>query len=637
MFQATYNKIARTNLTNYITEKTLKIDEEITAFILIDCNEQRIWDIILNKAVDYILDNVSPSSKDIYDSLSVALDFLNWFLKSLSLKNERIWPLNMAIWVLEWNKFHFSKIWNASIFLLKDEEISEVSQNSTNEKLLVEFSYISSWALRPKDLIIMSSDKLLNYLTKNDFIESYKEDNIDETLTNIESILQNENISRNLVLSSFEYKLEEISESKNEFIEKLKHFWFRLLDNNLTKKTFAWALVLKDKFNISDKVFKNIVFGTWLAASIFVLYIIIWSVVSQTNISINITQSKEKLIEARQYLSAARENMNNPDLFDLNIKKAEDIALDIKSKKLFLNDVDKIIDDISTAKKQFDWMESFDSTASNLIYRTETKWFVKVIDFNNKTFLLNSDSIVWPIISWQKPKVYNFDKLDQDQFIDAKILQDKIVLLTKNTKIVSFDKNFSFKFVNVLWQDKWETSSIMDTFTSNIYLVDSEKNQIFKHKIAIDWYSMWQWLLEDWDLKNIWKIASIAIDGWVYILKNDLSLVKLFTSPKYKIESIVLNKLPKNYKTMNPTNATIITKDNLNYIYMLIDNTIFVFEPSSKRYQDVTSLKYLWEIEWTKYPIRSISVKHDWEINVLNDTWLYKLNFEISDSKLMLK
>lgn len=636
MFLANYNKISKENLGNYSQEKTLKISDDVSIFIIIDSNEKRLWDIILNKSVDYILDNITDS-KNIYDSFSVVLDFLNWFLKSLTMKNERIQDLNISIWILEWNKFHFSKIWNSSIYLVKEDEISEVTQNNPNEKNHLEFSYISSWALKSDDLIIMSNDKLLNYLTKSDFLESFNIESLEETWNNLESILNNENLQRNIVLVSFMYKFFEEKSKQNEFIEKMKHFWFRLLDNNYTKKTFARALVLKDKFNISDKVFKNIVFISWLTVSVFLLYLVIWSVVSQTNISMTLTNSKQSLIQARDYLRIANENMANPDLFDINIKKAEKIALEIKNKQLFLNDVDKIIDDISTAKKQFDWLESFESTASNLIYRTEEKWFVKILELNNKKYILNSDFLLWPIVSGQKPVKYAFDKLEDDSFIDWKILWDKLILLTKNTKIVSFDKNKEFKFVNVLGQDKWESSNIIETFWTNIYLVDKDKNQILKHKVAINWYSIWQWFLEDADLKNIWKIASIAIDWWVYILKNDLSLVKLFTSPQYKIESIVLNKLPKNYKTLNPTNSTIITKDNLNYIYMLINNTIFVFEPSSKRYQDVKSLTYLWEIEWEKYPILSININHDWEINILNETWLYKLWFDVSDWKLMLK
>ncbi len=637
MYKVTYNKAQRENLTNYTQEKTITIDKDITAFILVDVSEKRIWDIITNKIVDYILDNITSDSKNIYDSFSVVLDFLNWFFKSLAMKWENLGSLNISIWILEENKFHFSKIWNSAIYLLQDDDLTEITQSGSPEKNTSEFSYISSWALRVEDIIIMANEKLTDYLTKWDFTESVNIDSIEETWANLENILNNEHISSNIMLVSFIYDFTREEVRTNRHLENIKHFWLKLLDNNYIKKSLATALVLKDKFNISDKIFRNSLFVAWIVVSVSLLYIIIGWIVSTTNNSMNISTAKEKLIEARDYLRVANENMNNADLFDLNIQKATDITTEVKNKKLFLNDVDKIIDDISILKKQYDWVESFESTTSNLIYRTEEKWFIKTIELNNKTYLINSNFLLWPIVSWEKPKKYLFDKLEDDYFIDAKVMRDKIVLLTKSSRVVTFDKNFEFKFVNVIGQDKWENSNSIDIFWTNIYLLDKIKNQIFKHKTAINWYAIGQWFLEDADIKNIGKISTIAVDGWVYILKNDLSLLKLFTSPKYELNTITLNKLPKNYKTSVPANSSIITRDDLNYIYIYINATIYVFEPSSKRYQDVKSLTYIGQIEWKKYKINSFYIKHDWEINILNETGLYKLWFDVSDWKLMLK
>lgn len=637
MYKASYNKIEKENLKNYVQEKTITIDKNISVFVLLDSSEKRIWDLVMNKIVDYTIDNISSDSKNIYDSFSTVLDFLNWFLKSFKIKWEDIWYLNICIWVLEDNKLHFSKIWNSSIYLLQDSELTEVTQTSASEIKSNEFSFISSWSLRPEDIIVMSNEKLTDYLTKSDFTESVDIDSIEKTNQNLESIIHNENIHSNIMILSFVYDFTKEEELPNKYLEICKHLWLRLLDNNYSKKTFAAALVMKDKFNISDKIFRNVLFLSWIIVSISLLYIIIWWIISGTNNSMNISTAKEKLIEARDYIRVANENMNNSDLFELNIKKAEEITADIKNKKLFLNDVDKIIDDISVIKKQYDWVESFESSTSNLIYRTEQKWFNKIVQINKKTYIVNSNFILWPIVSGEKPKKYVFDKLEDDSFIDAKILSDKIVLLTKASKIVSFDKNFEFKFVNVIGQDKWEESNLIETFATNIYLLNNERNQILKHKTAVNWYSIWQWFLEDKDVKAIGKIATIAIDWGVYILKNDLSMLKLFTSPKYQLQTITLNKLPKNYKSMSPANSAIVTREDLNYVYLFINNTIFVFEPSSKRYQDVKSLTYIGQIEWKKFKIDSFSVRHDWEIDILNETWLYKLWFDVSDWRLMLK
>jgi hypothetical protein len=87
---------------------------------------------------------------------------------------------------------------------------------------------------------------------------------------------------------------------------------------------------------------------------------------------------------------------------------------------------------------------------------------------------------------------------------------------------------------------------------------------------------------------------SIAIDGGFYILKDDLVVQKFFASPEYEMSGITLNNLPKNYKIENTdSKVEIKTRADLNYVYMLLNNKIFVFQPNSKRYRDVNALTYI--------------------------------------------
>jgi hypothetical protein len=52
-------------------------------------------------------------------------------------------------------------------------------------------------------------------------------------------------------------------------------------------------------------------------------------------------------------LRIANENIANPENFDINIKKSEELVAKVKSENLFLQDVNSISDDISIIKKQF--------------------------------------------------------------------------------------------------------------------------------------------------------------------------------------------------------------------------------------------------------------------------------------------
>jgi hypothetical protein len=70
---------------------------------------------------------------------------------------------------------------------------------------------------------------------------------------------------------------------------------------------------------------------------------------------------------------------------------------------------------------------------------------------------------------------------------------------------------------------------------------------------------------------------------------------------------------------------------------MLLNNKIWIFKPNSKDYRNTKSLTYMWQIEGSKTAIKDFFVNYDWEIHVLNEEGLYKVSFEISDDKVILR
>jgi hypothetical protein len=76
------------------------------------------------------------------------------------------------------------------------------------------------------------------------------------------------------------------------------------------------------------------------------------------------------------------------------------------------------------------------------------------------------------------------------------------------------------------------------------------------------------------------------------MLKDDLSIVKFFSSPKYRLEKLIINKLPENYEKQNDK-IDLKTRPELNYVYMLLNNKIWILKPNSKDYRSTTSLTYI--------------------------------------------
>jgi len=83
------------------------------------------------------------------------------------------------------------------------------------------------------------------------------------------------------------------------------------------------------------------------------LFLIISSLLSKSIENSKTVEYKNNLIQAREYIRLANQNLANKEAFELNIKKAEELVEKVSKEKLFLNDIKNINDDISIIKKQF--------------------------------------------------------------------------------------------------------------------------------------------------------------------------------------------------------------------------------------------------------------------------------------------
>ncbi len=126
------------------------------------------------------------------------------------------------------------------------------------------------------------------------------------------------------------------------------------------------------------------------------------------------------------------------------------------------------------------------------------------------------------------------------------------------------------------------------------------------------------------------------MDGGIYFLRDDLLIEKAFTTPAFSKRSIILNKTPSNYtKTSSPVH--LVSGGSGNYVYMLRENNILIFETDTRNIRDVRSLKYVGQIEVSDRTIRSFIVPKDGEITLLTNDGIFSLKFEISDGKVNVR
>lgn len=623
---------------NTIKWYTLNLDDDLDCFILFSVKDEKLSELLYHKITDAILDRIHP--KNVYKDFSNALENINAFLRSWRHEDGRIKGLNAVIGIYSKKTFLFSTIWKASCYLYNSGwDVIEASDVNEKPK---DFSFISSGDIWSSEIMILSTIRLLDVLSRDDIADGLYGGDIRRSSENIHTILLWENIWKNVGVISFQKNVKQKKESKFSF-EKVSYLVLKACDNSVFK-SFLWYIYhLRDRILLQSKKVKQILLGAGVLVSALLLYFILSSFFQVANTVTSTESMKVELLQAQDNIRTASENMNDEDVFTLNLTSAQDIIERLQSEQLFLSDLEILKDRMSILQKQFNGIEAFSTNSENTIltFDEPKEDIVKIVSMSNKVYVIHENAITGPIFSWQDAERHIFNEMsDGDIFVDATIYDTNIILLTQSGKVVNFAKNNFFSYSDVLDQAKWEDSPIITSYASNIYMLSDQQNQILMHRKKGQDYSAGEAYLTDEDSISIGRILSLAIDGWIYILKLDGSVVKLFRSPQYRLESLVLNNLPKNYNFDSLDSSklpSLRARANLSYVYMLLDSRILVFEPNTTNFRDTKSLNYIGQIEGKDINIDDFYVDNDGEIFIVSKTWVYKLEFEVSENGLIIK
>lgn len=621
---------------NTILKKNINIDQDLDCCIIISSKDKILAENVLNNAIEHIIDKISKT--DTYNDFGIALENINSYIKSWKIdeeNDEKKQRLDMVISIINENDFMFSNIGKSSTYLLNTNgELLELTEKWENKK---EFLFISNGSLTNGDIIISSTTNLLKYVTKSDLVDGMVlAHNMEFFWKNIKNILKSEIVNKNILVSSIKYKNEFLEEKDS--LANVKNFFMKIADLKFSKTVLSHFLRIKDTIDLQSKKTKNMIFLWIITLVIILLYFLVSKIVFVSTKEETKQVAKTAIVEIEEFIQVASQNLANPETFRINIEKAENKIAEVKKENLFKAELEDFTSNINIMKKQFEKIEIFEAKNENVIYSKNLDGAFDVTKVNKRIYVFTKKWVVWPIV-WdaKNVKTYIFNDLQENEyFTDYAVIKDNIFLLTNTSKIVRFTSNGRFSFMNVSGQTKWEDMKSIDAYSANIYSLWKD-NQIYRHRALNNAFGAKRPYLKDSDKKEIWKIKDIAIDWGFYIVKDNLEVVKFFSSP-YRIESLFLNNLPRwKYKQEKDTKFRIQAGYNLNYVFMLLNNKIWVFKTNSNDFRNTTSLTYLWQVEWSKNKIIDFYVESDKKIIVLNKTGLYTLNFEVSDNKIVLR
>lgn len=130
----------------------------------------------------------------------------------------------------------------------------------------------------------------------------------------------------------------------------------------------------------------------------------------------------------------------------------------------------------------------------------------------------------------------------------------------------------------------------------------------------------------------------MAIDGGFYLLTTDGKIKRYVSTTNLGIVSLDLNKIPGAWSIDETAHSQIIASEKLAYVYILNGNRVWVFEPNSRRFQDISALTYIAQLDiQSAEDIRSINIQRDGTIYMTTENNIYEVHFEVSNGKLILK
>lgn len=374
----------------------------------------------------------------------------------------------------------------------------------------------------------------------------------------------------------------------------------------------------------------------FLAIGVVLLFALAYSLVSSILwvLSSNTSDTKNLLIQANILIDDGQKLSGNPTAFNAKITQAEKILFDLRKEQSHMVDTQKLFDRIASMKKEVYDIQSVDMTQLTSVIPFNPAEFspVGMIEKDKKLILLGEWGAILNYVTGDKViKIVPYPGWERIKSFDAGE-DGSIYILTTQNHILSPLRD-EFSYVNVTGQNSWEDALSIKTFNGNIYLLEASKNQIQRHKPGLNGFSQKSGLMEK---VQPW-IFDMSIDGGIYLYMEDGKILR-YLWDRNTLTSIILNKIPGEWGIDTSKTSSFITRSYLSYTYILNGNRIWIFQPDSKRFQDIKAWNYIGQFELnTESTVKSINVPRDGLIYVTTSTGVYGLNFEFVDGKIIFK
>jgi len=561
-----------------------------------------------------------------YERFEEALKEVNKALNDYKKERGNDWlgKLNIIIAAVVGDQLFLSQAGEAEAYLVRKRLATTISDDLQDPESKDVFTNIASGDLEEGDFILITTTRLLRYVSKTD-LAKHVSGNLQHTIASIRDFLHGEVLSKVGLIAiqamqtkapgaaevelpvghnreeGYEDVQEETAEQgalnlkngqSNFTLDRLKSVFSKAVSRLQSKVN---ALSAEDRGVRRGKGGNPWSFSNWgkdkiliaIIVLVFILTLGVWWLRSKAEEDQKVQALSNNLVQIREEInSAITTGQFDKERAGTMLTDAEQKGIEILNSGYYKDKARELLDLILETRDKLDGvMHPKMELMADLSQKRSNVSAIGLVHLKDKLFAYEYNAL-YPVMLNQVADPLTID--DNEKVVSAVNYddQDSVLFFTESGKVIEY-KDDRMNFLQTS-DDSFKKGKVIDAYSNKIYILDPTGNQIWRYTRRRDKFDGAQPYANGVDLKTA---VDMAIDGNVYVLGSDGYITKLFQGSKVDFP---LKKLPVKALT-SPTR--IYTETDMTQIYVLepSENRILVYNKDDRTGGAVYTGQYIFD------------------------------------------
>lgn len=624
--------------------------EKISLFLVMSIDSTQVPGAEIGKEAfqllqDHFLDDLSG---DPYDRFESSLREVNAMVneKEDELGLRFVPNMHVVCGVIQKDMLFLSQRGDSNGYLVRKRHVSSITEGLCDEKNKEDlFQNIASGVLEVGDCIVLTTGHLVQYVTPSDLSKIFSEQALSEASKELEDLLGND-LEDQMAMLSFEI-LEKAEAVVGDVEDKSSEVRSGDSDGEAVMQDLGMDDEPKKGGSKGDGKFQKGILTlrnwithekrwswlkdikNWPKKKLLTAIGVVAAVIVVGLFVLNLFTGQQRQVEAMEAkLASAEENITQAETkgaFDKEdaavlLDDAEALAVEVLESGYLGGKASQVLDLVEEQRDYLDNVVHIDDELTLLTDFSDllgSATIQGVVPYQDR-IVVYTETEAYQVLLGEAQSPDVIDSTDRVIAADYFADRENIVMLTASGNVMEYEDGNS-QFADTSDVD-WNGGVDVASYSSKIYLLDSEDNQIWKYQRGTSSYGGGSaYADEDVDLSSG---VSLAIDGNVWILNEDGSITKLFSGEEVEF---YINDAPLDSVEGA---VALYTELEINQLYLVdaANDRLLIYNKSSQTENLTYSQQYVFDS--LRGELVDMYVDKDRDVVVLvTDMALYELSF----------